>query len=137
LSSLILRTAIRILLPLLLLFSVFLFIRGHNQPGGGFVAGLVAAAAFSLYALAYDAAAARSLLRVNPRALIGSGLLLAAGSGLFGFLSGAPYLTGQWLTLAGSRPTALEVGTPLLFDLGVCLVVIGVSLTAILSLAEE
>jgi L-alanine-DL-glutamate epimerase-like enolase superfamily enzyme len=53
-NSLILRTAARYLLPLLILFSIFLLFRGHNEPGGGFVAGLVAAAAFALYALAAD-----------------------------------------------------------------------------------
>jgi multicomponent Na+:H+ antiporter subunit A len=77
LRSLILQTATRMLMPLLLLFSVFLLIRGHNEPGGGFVGGLVAAAAFALYAMAFDTVSARRALRISQHALIGSGLRLA------------------------------------------------------------
>ncbi|HMN02746.1 MAG TPA: MnhB domain-containing protein, partial [Geobacter anodireducens] len=65
-QSLFLATAVRLLLPLLLLFSLFLLLRGHNEPGGGFVGGLVAAAAFALHALAHGVAAARRVLRVEP-----------------------------------------------------------------------
>ena len=61
-TSIILRLTARVLLPMLLVFSVFLFARGHNEPGGGFVAGLVAAAAWALYAVAYDAAEAGRLV---------------------------------------------------------------------------
>jgi multicomponent Na+:H+ antiporter subunit B len=74
---LILPTAARLLLPLLLLFSVFLLLRGHNLPGGGFAAELVAAAAFTLYAIATDVPAARRALGVAPRRLLGVGLLVA------------------------------------------------------------
>jgi len=77
-ASLILSTATRLLLPLLLMFSIFLLLRGHNEPGGGFVGGLVAAAAFALHAIAYSVAATRRLLIIDPRALIGTGLLIAA-----------------------------------------------------------
>ncbi len=71
--SLILSTATRYLLPLLLLFSLFLLLRGHNEPGGGFVGGLVAVAAFALYALAAGTQEARSLLRVDTRTLMAVG----------------------------------------------------------------
>ncbi len=64
-TSLILSTATRYMLPLLLLFSIFLLLRGHNEPGGGFVGGLVAAAAFALYAIAFDVATARRTLGVE------------------------------------------------------------------------
>ncbi len=135
--SLILRTATRFLLPLLLLFSLFLLLRGHNSPGGGFVGGLVAAAAFALYALAFDVATARQLLRIDPRQLIAVGLLVALGSGLVAWLARKPFMTGQWgsITLPGIGP--VHLGTPLFFDVGVYLVVVGVTLTIILSLAEE
>lgn len=135
--SLILRTATRFLLPLLLLFSLFLLLRGHNSPGGGFVGGLVAAAAFALYALAFDVAAARQLLRIDPRQLIAVGLLVALASGMVAWLAREPFMTARWgdITLPGIGPVPL--GTPLIFDLGVYLVVVGVMLTIILSLAEE
>lgn len=133
--SLILSTAARYLLPLMLLFSVFLLLRGHNEPGGGFVGGLVAASALALYAIAYDVGNARRVLRVDPRLLIGAGLLTAAGSGLSALLVGRPFLTGLWS--GGSIPVLSKVGTPLFFDVGVYLVVVGAALTVIFSLAEE
>jgi|DewCreStandDraft_5_1066085.scaffolds.fasta_scaffold00372_35 multicomponent Na+:H+ antiporter subunit B len=131
-ASVILGVAVRALLPLLLLFSIFLLLRGHHAPGGGFVGGLVAAAVVALYALAYGATAAHRLLRLSPRGLIAAGLLTALGSGLVGPLTGAPFLTGRWIKVGH-----LELGTPLLFDVGVYLVVIGVTLWIILTLAEE
>jgi len=133
--SLILSTATRYLLPLLLLFSVFLLLRGHNEPGGGFVGGLVAAAAFALHAIAYGVAMTRRLLGVDPRMLMGLGLLTAVSSGLFGLALGAPFMTGFWSK--GTLPVLGKVGTPLLFDIGVYLVVIGVVLTIVFALSEE
>jgi len=135
-TSLILRTMARYLLPLSLMFSIFLFLRGHNEPGGGFVAGLVAAAAFALYAIAYGSAAARRVLWIEPRLLIGLGLLTALASGLLGLATRRPYLTGQWgyFTLPGMGK--VDVGTPVLFDLGVYLAVTGVTLTIIFTLEE-
>lgn len=135
--SLILRTATRLLLPLLLLFSVFLLLRGHNSPGGGFIGGLVAASAFALYALAFDVAAARRMLRVDPRRLTAAGLLVALGCGSVPLLLGRPFMTGQWLHLALPGAGTVHLGTPMVFDVGVYLVVAGVTLTIILSLAEE
>lgn len=133
--SLILSTAVRYLFPLMLLFSVFILLRGHNEPGGGFVGGLVVAAAFSFYAIAYGVPAARRALGLDPRTLIGIGLLVAVGSGIWAVLSGRPFLTGLWTESA--LPVLGKVGTPLLFDVGVYLVVIGVMLTIIFTLAEE
>jgi multicomponent Na+:H+ antiporter subunit A len=131
LTSPIFRTAARLLMPLLLLFSVFLLLRGHNEPGGGFVGGLVAAAAFALYAIAFGVERARQALLVTPLTLLGAGLLIALGSGVPAVFRGQPFLTAQW----ASGPVAL--GTPVLFDIGVFLVVVGVVLMMIFSLAEE
>lgn len=137
-SSLILRTATRFMLPLLLVFAVFLMVRGHNAPGGGFSAGLVVSAAFSLYALAFGVSEVRRVLWIEPRSLLGVGLLVALASGLVGLLQGHPFLTHRYawldLTLANAKT---HLGTALVFDLGVLLVVIGAALTVILQLAEE
>ena len=135
--SLILRTATRFLLTLLLLFSVFLLLRGHNEPGGGFVGGLVAASAFTLYAIAYDVAAARRALGFEPRTLVAAGLLVATGSGLLPVTLGLPFLTGLWGSITIPPAAALSVGTPFLFDTGVYLVVMGAALTILFALAEE
>jgi multicomponent Na+:H+ antiporter subunit A len=131
LTSTIFRTATRLLMPLLLLFSVFLLLRGHNEPGGGFVGGLVAAAAFALYAIAFGVERARKALLVTPLTLLGAGLFVALGSGVPAAVRGQPFLTAQW----ARGPVAL--GTPALFDFGVFLVVAGVVLMMVFSLAEE
>jgi len=136
-TSFILLTTARLLLPLLFMFSLFLFARGHNEPGGGFVAGLVAGAAWVLYALAADTVQARRALRVQPQSLIGWGLLAALASGSIGLLLGQPFLTGQWIMVDLPGFGALELGTPLLFDLGVYLTVLGVTATIVFALAEE
>ena len=135
--SLILRTTTNFLLTIMLQFSLFLLLRGHNEPGGGFVAGLMAAGAFVLYTIAYDVASTRQALRVDPRTLIAAGLAIAAGSGLLSVIKGEPLMTGQWGRLRLPYLEGLNVGTPLLFDAGVYLVVVGVILMIILSLAEE
>jgi multicomponent Na+:H+ antiporter subunit B len=130
--SVILATSTRYLLPLLLLFSTFLLLRGHNEPGGGFVGGLVAAAAIALYALAAGVQKAQQLLRLDLRTLMALGLLCAIGAGLLGLLAGSPLLTGLW----SSHPVPVvgKLGTPLLFDAGVFLVVIGVTLKILFAL---
>ncbi|MGD8530003.1 MAG: Na+/H+ antiporter subunit B [Syntrophobacterales bacterium] len=134
-KSLILQTASRYLMVLLVLLSVFILFRGHNEPGGGFVGGLLIAGAFALYALAYEAQAARRLLRFDPRTIIGVGLVTAVGSGLAAVLYGQPFLAGQWLPY--SIPFLGKLGTVFLFDLGVYLVVLGTTLLVLLTLQEE
>lgn len=135
-TSLILRAAARVLMPLLLLFAVFLVLRGHNDPGGGFVAGLVVSVAFVVRLFAEGVQAARAALLVRPRKLIAAGLLLALASGFFPVALGKPFLTACW-TEVGPPEWGLLVGTPLAFDLGVCLVVIGVVLSMTFGLGEN
>jgi len=136
-TSLILSTAARYLLPLLLLFSFFILIRGHNEPGGGFIGGLVAAAAFALNAIAFDARSTRRTLRVDPRMLIPAGLSIALVSGIIPLFSGDSFMTGKWFSIFVPGLEQLDIGTPLLFDCGVYLLVLGVALTMILTLTEE
>jgi multicomponent Na+:H+ antiporter subunit B len=134
-TSSILQTATRVLMPLLLLFAAFLLFRGHNQPGGGFVAGLVVASSFVLYTMAFGVAAARDALLVQPSRLLGIGLLVALVSGVPGPVGGRPFMSAVWATLPIGA-TGVEVGTPLVFDIGVFLAVIGVVLTIVFTLAE-
>jgi multicomponent Na+:H+ antiporter subunit B len=136
-TSLILATATRFLLPLLLLFSLFVLLRGHNEPGGGFIGGLIAAAAFSLHAIASDVRTTRRTLRLDPRALVPIGLIIALVSGIIALAFDRPFMAGLWVTLYIPWLEELQIGTPLLFDLGVYVVVLGVTLTIIFSLAEE
>ena len=133
--SSILQTATRLLMPLLLLFALFLLLRGHNEPGGGFVGGLVVAASFVLYANAYGVDAGRRALLVDPATLLGGGLLVALVSGVPAALLGRPFMTALW-TKVGVGSAVYDVGTPLVFDVGVFLAVIGVVLTIIFTLAD-
>jgi multicomponent Na+:H+ antiporter subunit B len=133
-TSVILRTISRFLLVLLTLFSLFILLRGHNEPGGGFIGGLLVAGAFALYALAHGASASRTLLRVSPRTILAVGLALALFSGLVPMLAGHAPLAGLWLPFP--IPGVGKVGTVLLFDVGVYLVVLGASLAILYPLAE-
>jgi len=135
-NSIILRTATKLLFGLLLIFSVFLFLRGHNEPGGGFIGGLVGATSFALFAIAYGPAKSREILKLDPQVLIGLGILFAAISGIISILLGTPFMTGAWVMpeVGGS---VLHLGTPIIFDIGVYLVVVGFTLGVIFSLEEE
>ncbi len=134
-NSLILSTAARYLAPLMVLFSFYLLLRGHNEPGGGFVGGLVAAAAFALFIIAYDVQQARQMLRVDPRTLMGVGMLVALLSGIPALLRDMPFMTGIWLEQ--KVPVIGKVGTPLVFDVGVYVLVVGMVLTIVFALAER
>jgi multicomponent Na+:H+ antiporter subunit B len=136
-KSIVLQTAARFLIPLLVLFSIFTLFRGHNLPGGGFAGGLLAATAFALYVFGWDAGAARRAAAVDPHAVIGTGLLVALGSGLASLLQGQAFLTGLWAKLPVREDSGFAIGTPVTFDVGVYLVVVGSALLIITSLAEE
>ncbi len=135
-TSIILRTATRYMFPPLLVFSVYVLMRGHNYPGGGFVGGLFAGSAFVLHALAYDVASARRLLRLDPRDIATGGLAIALLSGLPGLLDGGAFMHGIWwdLHLPGFE---LHLGTPMIFDIGVYFAVFGVLLALVFALGEE
>lgn len=132
--SIILLTTTRLLMPLLLLDSFFLLLRGHNAPGGGFVGGLVAASAFALYALVAGVDQTRKTLRFKPRILMATGLLLALGSGIVGLIRESGFFSAQWIVY--KLPLIQHLGTPTVFDIGVYLVVLGATLTILLTLAE-
>jgi multicomponent Na+:H+ antiporter subunit B len=136
-NSVILQTTTQFLTSLLLLFSLFLLLRGHHLPGGGFVGGLVAGAALGLYALAYGAKEARRALLVDPRLFIALGLLTALASGLVSLAREPVYLAGRWVQAQLPFAGNLEIGTPLIFDIGVYLVVCGVTWTILFALAED
>lgn len=133
-NSLILITIVKYIIPLLLIFSFFLLLRGHNEPGGGFSGGLVAAAAYALYAIANGVSEAEKLLRMDPLKLISIGLLISLFSGMYPLLLGKSFMTGVWLN--NTIPVIGKLGTPLIFDIGVYILVLGITIKIIFSLAE-
>lgn len=135
LDSTILRTATNYLLPLLILFSIFVLIRGHYLSGGGFVGGLIASIAFVLHSFAYSTKRTLKLFQFPPRVFIPIGLSLSILSGLLPTLLGQPFMTGVWF--ADSVDVIGSVGTALFFDIGVYIVVIGVVLTILFTISES
>jgi multisubunit Na+/H+ antiporter MnhB subunit len=139
-SSLILSTATRLLMPLILLLSAFVFFRGHNDPGGGFVGGLLAATAFALLEKAEGLAAARRTLRFDPRSIAAAGLGCSLAAGLWGGLEYGAFLEGVWpfvtVDAAGGKH-GLPIGSIALFDLGVYLVVLGTVCGILFALEES
>lgn len=133
-KKIILRTASNYLLPLLLLFSVFVLLRGHYLPGGGFVGGLVASIAFVLHAFANGLRTTQRFLVYHPGFLIPTGLAISLVSGFITLFFGKPFMKGVWL--AQPLPVIGKVGTPLFFDIGVYCVVIGVTLTILFTISE-
>lgn len=134
-DSLILRTVARLMLPILIVLSVFMLLRGHNEPGGGFIGGLLAASAIILRVVSDGPKAALELLPVNYLTLGATGVFLSATGGLTGLLFGKPFLKGLWF--AQEIPGVGKIGTPLIFDIGVYLTVIGITVHIALMLAEE
>ncbi|WP_107038869.1 Na+/H+ antiporter subunit B [Brumimicrobium mesophilum] len=135
-KSLILHTISITLLPLLILFSVFVLLRGHYLPGGGFIGGLIAAIAFILHAFANGLKETRKVLRIHPGFLIPVGLSIAVLSALAPILmTGDPLMTGLWY----DKDIAIlgKIGSALFFDTGVYLVVVGVCLTIIFTISES
>ncbi|WP_134089945.1 Na+/H+ antiporter subunit B [Olivibacter sp. XZL3] len=133
-KSTILKTASIYLLPILLLFSIFILLRGHYFPGGGFVGGLIAAIAFVLHSFTHGTEATLKLLRIHPSALIPVGLALAAISMFAPMLNGQPVMTGLWFDQP--VPVIGLIGSALFFDIGVYVVVIGVVLTILFTIAQ-
>ena len=134
--TLIFRTIAPLLTAVMLVFSVFVLLRGHNEPGGGFIGGLIAASALAIYGMATGADAARRALHVHPMALAGFGLALAALTGLLSLPFDVPFMTGLWATFEvdGSEGA---VSTPMVFDIGVYFVVFGTIAAVIVGLEAD
>ena len=179
-KTVILATAIRVLIPIFIIFSVYTMFRGHNHPGGGFIGGLIGAIAFvfhtmthgpqhtvdtflklilsgyprqpnqsrSLYVMrmmrvnvwrrrkmARHPEIKHHMFRIEPIYIIATGLLFAATSGVFGLIAGQPFMQAYWTDYY--IPVLGKPGTPILFDFGVYLLVIGVVLKITFVMSEE
>jgi multicomponent Na+:H+ antiporter subunit B len=134
--TLIFRTVAPYLASLMILFSIFVLLRGHNEPGGGFIGGLIAASALAIYGIAFGVSPVRRAIRFHPMALSGFGLFLAAIAGILSLFSGVPFLTGLWIypSIFG---VDLALSTPMLFDIGVYFVVFGAITSTALALEER
>lgn len=136
-NDVLLKTTTKVVTFIVLTFALHLFFAGHHNPGGGFIGGLVTAAALVLVALAFSTETIRKALPIDFRTLTGIGLGIAALTGTGSFLFGAPFLSQTFgyfeLPLLGET----ELTTAMLFDLGVYLAVLGVTMTIILQIGED
>lgn len=135
-NTLIFRTAAPFLTALMLLFSGFVLLRGHNEPGGGFIGGLIAASALAIYGIACGVTAVRQAIIFHPLAIAGFGLLAATLAGFLSVFCGVPFMTGLWIYphLFGVE---VPLSTVMLFDIGVYLVVVGAITSIALALEER
>ncbi len=134
-NTVIFRTAAPYIAALMVIFSIFVLLRGHNEPGGGFIGGLMGASAFAIYGVACGVSSVRRALYFHPMTLSAAGLLLSALSGAASVFFEVPFLTGLWAPpdLLGIE---LDLSSVLFFDIGVYLVVLG-SITSIALALEE
>jgi multicomponent Na+:H+ antiporter subunit B len=128
-NTLIFRTMAPLIATTMILFSIIILLRGHNDPGGGFIGGLIAASAAAVYGMARGVGEVRRLLRVNPIAVAGFGVVLAGAVGLLSLAFGVPFMTALWLP-------GHVFGVPGAFDIGVYFVVFG-TMTAIILALED
>lgn len=135
--SVVLETAVRLVFHTVLVFSLYLLFAGHNQPGGGFVGGLVAGAAFVLRYVAGGRAALKAAVPIDPGVPVGAGLALAAGTGMAAWLFGGQFLESGKVELELPLLGLLKVTSALPFDTGVYLVVVGLVLAVLRTLGAE
>lgn len=135
-NTVIFRTLAPVIIAIMLVFSVYICLRGHNEPGGGFIGGLIAASAISVYGMASGVGVVRQALRFDPLAIAGFGVFMAATSGVLSLFTGSPFMTSIWLYLDLGE-TTLPLSTPMVFDIGVYLVVFGTISAIALALQDE
>lgn len=136
-NSIILIAGARLQVALLLVFSAYMMLRGHNAPGGGFIGGLIAATGFVVYAIACGTADARKALRFDPANIAGVGLGIALFAGVMAVFWGDALFTGQWLFIGATETSkGLPISSVLIFDIGVYLVVLGAVLSIVFALEE-
>ncbi len=134
--SLILQSVARLLFPLMLLFAAFVFLRGHNLPGGGFIAGLIASLAIVLQYLANGITWMSSRIRTNMHLVIAIGLAFAIGTGMVSIFLGYPFMTSAFTYLKWPGVGKFEVASAMMFDLGVFLAVVGATVMILVELGK-
>jgi multicomponent Na+:H+ antiporter subunit B len=136
-GSLFFKYLARLMMPVLLMFSLFLLLRGHNQPGGGFVGGLVGSSSIILMTLAYGSDEVRQRLHIDFLRAMFYGLAITLAAGGVGFFTGIAFQDALWWKPFIQGLGRLELGTPLLFDIGVYVIVFSVTSSIVMNMAEE
>ena len=134
--TVIFRSIAPYLTSLMVLFSIFVLLRGHNEPGGGFIGGLIAASALAIYGIACGVAPVRRAIYFHPMAIAAFGLFMSTMAGVLSMFAGVPYMSGLWIYphLFGVE---IALSSVLIFDVGVYLVVVGAISSIALALEER
>jgi multicomponent Na+:H+ antiporter subunit B len=134
--TVIFRSIAPYLTSLMVLFSIFVLLRGHNEPGGGFIGGLIAASALAIYGIACGVAPVRRAIYFHPMGIAAFGLFMSAMAGVLSMFAGVPYMSGLWIYphLFGVE---VALSSVLVFDVGVYLVVVGAISSIALALEER
>ena len=127
-NSVILQLASPYVRTLLVFFAFVALLRGHNNPGGGFIGGLLAALAIVFYSFAFDWRQVQKKMKIKPEGYVAMGLAFVLSSFLPSLLKYQALMEGVWISIPMGVFGELELGSPLLFDLGVFTGVIGVTL---------
>ena len=133
--TVIFRSIAPFLTSLMVLFSIFVLLRGHNEPGGGFIGGLIAASALAIYGIACGVAAVRRAIYFHPMAISAFGLFMATVAGVLSVFAGVPFMSGLW-TYPEILGVEMALSSVLVFDVGVYLVVVGAIGSIALGLEE-
>lgn len=136
LRNIILEKIVSLFMRVMVIFSIYLLLRGHNNPGGGFIGGIIASTGFIFYAIIFGTDSLQKVIKIKPQSFIGIGLLLVLVATLLPTLFSTEMLTGLWIKADVPVLGTLHAGTPLIFDTGVYAVVIGVILTIVISIME-
>ncbi|MEC2055679.1 Na(+)/H(+) antiporter subunit B [Peribacillus psychrosaccharolyticus] len=136
-NDLILQTVTKVAAFVIILFSLSIFLGGHYSPGGGFVGGLMTSSAIILLLLAYDLKTVAGILPVDYKLFIASGLLLSVLTASGSLLFGVPLMTHAFTYVDLPLLGHISLHTAVLFDLGVYLVVVGVTMTIIQTIGES
>ncbi|WDR02721.1 MnhB domain-containing protein [Devosia algicola] len=135
-KTVIFRTIAPFIVAVMIVFAIYVSLRGHNEPGGGFIGGLIAASSMAVFGMASGVDAVRKALKFDPLGYAGFGVFIAGFSGLLSLFTGSPFLTSIWLYLPVGRDT-IPFSTPMVFDIGVFFVVFGTLTSVALALEDD
>lgn len=132
-----LQTATKILVFIIMTFSIFVLFAGHHNPGGGFIGGLITASALVLLYIAFDLQSVRDIIPVDFKQLAAAGVIVAVLTGTASFLFDVPFLTQAFTYVDLPFLGTTELATAVIFDLGVYMAVVGTTMTIITSISED
>jgi len=132
-----LQSATKILVFMIMAFSVYVLFAGHHNPGGGFIGGLITASALVLLYIAFDLQSVRDVIPVDFKKLAAAGVIVAVLTGTASFIFDVPFLTQSFTYVKLPLLGKTELATAVIFDLGVYMAVIGTTMTIITSISED